>query len=729
MPLGGFDLLKEDTRLIKCDETVYKVKVLPQRDFNDCLPCSVQEAHKQIEDVLRAMLYMDQRSVIFKPIHTTDFVVTTLKKGWKTCRSLNFFVNGKQLKACPYQYILKVDLKPLIDKTTFYAKRKSLEHVKNLDKSHDKSKNRKSEEVRTDPKQIIESYKNIQNKDDITANDTPLRNDGNVENDEEKEREILMEKIRKRERTKREEIRKKEEVEKLFTNVGVSNSPGNIKRRKLYRTEVYCDTPGSVNLNKFYNTRSTSKSRGNDRLTDVHVSDKISIPVKGKLGDIGNVTRSQQKQVDACTSEVRSRRNENTLTDTVNVSECERFIDSKTRHARLARSQIDSKTRHARLARSEIDKQSLEGNSLLGIRKTSGRRSVHYSEDESVSSQERELRSQSAKSSGADYTKTLQQNGSKLQQKTKSKGTPKFVSKKTPNTHSSKQRSWRSNKRLKTTKQLPIKTCVDRLTRSRTHSISSGSNTGSSKKNTLKERKNRSQTPVKSMSQKKPVENYSVKPVRRPILQNKPSVSPEKLRIKKSSRCARKESPPSTKESRRLRSMKTVTTKNQDNKTDSISQTSSSRSSSVTRGSDQSALTAVKYSLRSRSLSPQGKKRNNSGKLQRGKGPQNSKDGIKKPSPKIDLFRPYQPSGKESDRLENLRYNSFSKKSKRVTRNQMDRHEVEKEEIEESMKLQTISKSDSPPSNLRRSPRKRKSNALWDFIDAFITPMKKVFKG
>ncbi|XP_063409818.1 uncharacterized protein LOC134693046 [Mytilus trossulus] len=719
MPLGGFNLLKEDTRLIKCDDTVYKVKVLPQRNFNDCLPCSVPDAHKQIEDVLRAMLYMDQRSVIFKPIHTTDFVITTLKKGWKTCRSLNFFVNGKQLKACPYQYILKVDIKPLIDKTTFYAKRKSLEHVKNLDKSHDKSKNRKSDEVRTDPKQIVESYKNIQNKDDIHSNDTSVGNDENLKNDEEKERQILMEKIRKRERTKREEIRKKEEVEKLFTNVGVSNSPGNVKLRKLYRTEVYCNTPGSVNLNKFYNTRSTSKSRGNDRLSEIHVSEKVG------QRDARNITRSTQKQVDACTSEASGRKNDSKLIDTDNVSECETLLSSKTRPPRLARSQID--------------KQSLQGSSVSGIPKTSRRQSVRYSEDESVSSQERELRSQSAKSSGADYTKNVQQNSSKLRQKTKLKGTPKCVSKKTPNTHSSKQRSWHSNKRLKTAKQLPIKTCVDRLTRSRAHSISSGSNTGSSRKNTrlniLKERKNRSQTPVKSVSQKKSVENYSVKPVRRPILQNNPSVAPEKLRMKKSSGCGRKESPPSTSESRRLRqnvrSMKTVTTKNQDHKTDtcSISQTSSSRSSSESRSLDPSTRNAVKYSFRSRSLSPQGKKRNNSGKLQRGKGPHNSKDDSKKQSQKIDLFRSYQSIGNESDRLENLRYNSFSKKSKRVTRNQMDRHEVEKEEIAESMKLQTISKSDSPPSSLRRSPRKRKSNALWDFIDAFITPMKKVFKG
>ncbi|XP_052082942.1 uncharacterized protein LOC127720408 [Mytilus californianus] len=725
MPLGSFDLLKEDTRLIKCDETVYKVKVLPQRDFDDCLPCSVQEAHKQIEDVLRAMLYMDQRSVIFKPIHTTDFVVTTLKKGWKTCRSLNFFVNGKQLKACPYQYILKVDLKPMLDKTTAHAKRKSLEHVKNLDKSHDKPKNRKSDEARTDPKQIVESYRGIQNIDDIPANDKSVRNDENLEDNEEKEREILLEKIRKRERLKREEIRKKEEVEKLFTTVSVPNSPGNVKRRKLYKTEVYCNTPGSVNLNKFYNTRSTctSKSRGNDRLSELHVSDKRTI--KEKVGEryTRNVTRSKQKQVDACSPEVSGLRNDSILIDTGNVSECEKFISSKTPQARSSR-----------LVGSKIHKQSLDDNTVSGIRKMSGRYSVRNFEDEAVSSQERELRNRSAKTSGADNSrKSMQQNSSKLRQKTESKGIPKYVSKKTPNTHSRKQRSVCSNKRLKTTKQLPTKTYLERLTRSRTHSISSEPKTRSSKKNTrlniLRKGKSKSQTPVKSMSSKKTVENYSVKPVRRPILQNKPSASPGKLKFRTSSRCTGEELAPSTRESRRLRNFRSVTTKNQNLKTDSVSQTSSSRSSSESRGLDPSALNVVKYSFRSRSLSPQGKKGNNSGKLYRGKRPQNSNDGKKRPSPKIDLFRPYQSIGNESERLENLRYNSFSKKSKRVTRNQLDRHEVEKEEIKESMKLQTISKSDSPPSSSRRSPRKRKSNALWDFIDAFITPMKKVFKG
>ncbi|CAC5383432.1 unnamed protein product [Mytilus coruscus] len=723
MPLGRFDLRKEDTRLIKCDETVYKVKVLPQRDFDDCLPCSVQDAHKQIEDVLRAMLYMDQRSVIFKPIHTTDFVVTTLKKGWKTCRCLNFFVNGKQLKACPYQYILKVDLKPLSDKSTAHAKRKSLEYAKNLDKSHDKPKNRRSDEARTDPKQIVESYKNIQNIDGIPANDKSLINDENLEDDEEKEREILLEKIRKRERTKREEIRKKEEVEKLFTNVSVPNSPCNVKRRKLYMTEVYCNTPGSVNLNKFYNTRSTSKSRGNNRLSEIHVSDKRTIKEKVGKRYTRNVTISKQKPVDTCTPEVSGLRNDSILIDTGNVSECERFISSKTPQARSSR-----------LVRSEIHKQSLDDKTVSGIRKTSGRYSVRNFEDEAVSSQERELRNRSDKASGADNSrKSMQQNNSKLRQKTKSKGTPKFVSKKTPNTDRRKQRSVCSNKRLKTTKQLPTKTYLDRLTRSRTHSIGSGSKTGSSKKktrlNVLKERKNRSQIPVKSLSQKKPIENYSVKPVRRPILQNKPPASLRESKIRKSSRFAGKKLAPSTRESRRLRNMKTVTTKNQDHKKDSVSQTSSSRSSSESLGFDSSAVNAVKYSFRNRSLSPQGKKRNNSGKLYRGKGPQNSNDGKKRPSPKIDLFRPYQSIGNESERLENLQYNSFSKKSKCVTRNQLDRHEVEKEEIKESMKLQTISKSDSPPSSSRRSPRKRKSNALWDFIDAFITPMKKVFKG
>jgi hypothetical protein len=54
---------------------------------------------------------MDQRSIIIKPIHTPDFIITTEKKGWRVSQKLFFQIHGKTLKACPYQFILKVDLK------------------------------------------------------------------------------------------------------------------------------------------------------------------------------------------------------------------------------------------------------------------------------------------------------------------------------------------------------------------------------------------------------------------------------------------------------------------------------------------------------------------------------------------------------------------------------------------------------------------------------------------
>jgi hypothetical protein len=44
---------------------------------------------------------MDQRSIIIKPIHTPDFIITTEKKGWRVSQKLFFQIHGKTLKACP----------------------------------------------------------------------------------------------------------------------------------------------------------------------------------------------------------------------------------------------------------------------------------------------------------------------------------------------------------------------------------------------------------------------------------------------------------------------------------------------------------------------------------------------------------------------------------------------------------------------------------------------------
>jgi hypothetical protein len=57
-----------------------------------------------------------------------------------------------------------------------------------------------------------------------------------------------------------------------------------------------------------------------------------------------------------------------------------------------------------------------------------------------------------------------------------------------------------------------------------------------------------------------------------------------------------------------------------------------------------------------------------------------------------------------------------------------DRHEVEVEEIEESMKLQMMSKSESRSTSPRRSNRKRKSE-FRSIFDDVLQPMKRIFKG
>lgn len=304
MPWDNFDLSKDDTKLVMCNNTVYKVKVLPQRSYESDLPCSIQEANRQIEEVFRAVLYMDQRSVIFKSIHTKDFIITTKKKNWKTSQKLSFQSYGKPLKACPYQFILYVDLKNKSfikedqserqrkvqvktnttklshDETVIShdnkkrsceslveshdTKTKSCERsgdatlrtcstkggTSNSDKAHENNVNESCDKDKNNL-EIVDSYKKVKNFKDLTDN---LVYDDKLidELDSEKRKNILLEKIRERERKKKEELRKKRELEKLFTNFQSASVPG--KRKQLYKAEVYCQAPGSVD-GKVYNTR------------------------------------------------------------------------------------------------------------------------------------------------------------------------------------------------------------------------------------------------------------------------------------------------------------------------------------------------------------------------------------------------------------------------------------------------------------------------------------------
>ncbi|XP_041377263.1 uncharacterized protein LOC121389679 [Gigantopelta aegis] len=59
----------------------------------------------------------------------------------------------------------------------------------------------------------------------------------------------------------------------------------------------------------------------------------------------------------------------------------------------------------------------------------------------------------------------------------------------------------------------------------------------------------------------------------------------------------------------------------------------------------------------------------------------------------------------------------------RLSRN--DRHLIESEEYAENLKLQSLASSKS----LRRSPRKRRSSGLWEFVETITTPIKRLLTG
>ena len=255
--MGYFDCnKKEDARLIKCDDTVYKIKILPQRSLEVGLPCSLEASHRQIEDVFRAVLYMDQRSVFIKPIHTPDFIITTVKKGWKAGQKLVFRLRGKTLKACPYQFIFKVDLKTKTsvkdnsDLKDNAAKQSPEQRTKSCDSDtvngSEKNKGKNSGVEEKSSKEIIETYKNIKTIKDVFNSDS----DEITENIE-KNRHILIKKIRERERKKKEDARKKEELNKLFVPTVNTSTISPNKMRKLYKAEVFSKTP----TQKLYNLR------------------------------------------------------------------------------------------------------------------------------------------------------------------------------------------------------------------------------------------------------------------------------------------------------------------------------------------------------------------------------------------------------------------------------------------------------------------------------------------
>ena len=104
-------------------------------------------------------------------------------------------------------------------------------------------------------------------------------------------------------------------------------------------------------------------------------------------------------------------------------------------------------------------------------------------------------------------------------------------------------------------------------------------------------------------------------------------------------------------------------------------------------------------------------------------------DSLKSKLKKANSVSPVKLSVRQT-RIQNRNYNSSSETNdiapKRVTRApRLDRHLIESEEQTENLKLQSLASSKS----LKRSPRKRRSSGLWEFVEAIATPIKRLFNG
>ncbi|KAL3861159.1 hypothetical protein ACJMK2_007224 [Sinanodonta woodiana] len=131
MPLNTYPFLKDDTRLILHKDTVYKVKVKcvdSEVIKNLNFPFTEQDAHHQIEQVLRAVFYADERNLEIKPVLTEHLLITPVKVPWKAARHFGFKKDDTELKTFPFVFEIDVRVHDEIVEnvrkaTTKFAKR------------------------------------------------------------------------------------------------------------------------------------------------------------------------------------------------------------------------------------------------------------------------------------------------------------------------------------------------------------------------------------------------------------------------------------------------------------------------------------------------------------------------------------------------------------------------------------------------------------------------------
>jgi len=114
MVLMTFPYLCDNSKLIRHGSTLYKVKF----KYIDMPPMSKRPeglnntlAHQEIEQCLRALLYMNERNIPFKPVITKHFLICPRKESWsflKKYGNYGFAQNGEALKT--YHSVLELDI-------------------------------------------------------------------------------------------------------------------------------------------------------------------------------------------------------------------------------------------------------------------------------------------------------------------------------------------------------------------------------------------------------------------------------------------------------------------------------------------------------------------------------------------------------------------------------------------------------------------------------------------
>ena len=133
--LERFKLPLVDTRLVRCRQKLYKVKMVYSEragtsEDNNSLPCSEDSMHKEIELVLRALLYAAESNSFPEKLQTQHFAIKCSLRPWKLLsRQIMFKQNKRVLTPHPFIIILDIAAK---ERSAHYQQRKIIR----IDQSH-----------------------------------------------------------------------------------------------------------------------------------------------------------------------------------------------------------------------------------------------------------------------------------------------------------------------------------------------------------------------------------------------------------------------------------------------------------------------------------------------------------------------------------------------------------------------------------------------------------------